>query len=770
MISLLFRRIFAISLLILLADANSYAQWKNIAPGLLPHYYKAWEGSIAYSEGRIIAGLDGSIGISSDDGATWQLMPLPSTNTDGVIDLDIYKGKYVTMVTTNAGLFVSTDGGLTWRNTNFQRCRSAKFIGTSQDIVATNGGSKLNISHDLGLTWKAVTPSASFNVEVVQVRKSDNAIFVLEEDNNTNVGILSYSIDDGATWQQTNGTLYFDCHDFALDACNDTVISVVNESTALPAPDGLGHIFNSYDGGQTFNSTLSKTTNYFCGSIISTPLGILYAQTLAQDGIVRSSDQGMTWNIIGGPSGISDGRLICNKNDTTIFAVDKDGSIWTTDNGGGNSVSIKPNGFLTVTPKIIFLNDTIYCYDSIVHSLALHRSGCYPPSISQLSILGQDSISYSVGSVTFDSLQIIFNSLKPGKNNSLLVITTDNGLIDTIVLNGFNASIPFTFSSTPLNLFTSDSIFICDPPKKETLTLNTNGCLPKIVAQNITGLHAADYTFIRQISDPLRSLDSTIISFTPSDSGVRNAVYEMTLGNGTIISVPLQGFGITPHPLTLSIPNKSTDTIGGSVNVPITINGLDHAEDIDLVLHYNNELTYHGSYSLANVQLDIPTEEWAGRSKLYIAQAKPNSILGYAKFDVFNDSLMKSYLTFDSVTVLTMRDPCQYILPASVTSIITPPSGCGIETLSRFMHEGTMPQFSLSPNPTSGEISIISSANLGEVSVAVYDMLGVKQNLYSLSLSNNSVAKFMITARNGVYNVHVSSQTRAWDLRVVVNR
>ncbi len=188
-------------------------------------------------------------------------------------------------------------------------------------------------------------------------------------------------------------------------------------------------------------------------------------------------------------------------------------------------------------------------------------------------------------------------------------------------------------------------------------------------------------------------------------------------------------------------------------------------------MHYDKELTYHGSYSPANVQLDIPGEGWSGRSKLHIAQAKPDIVLGYARFDVFNDSLTPQFhVTFDSVTVLTAVAPCQYILPASVTSTITPPSGCSIQTLSRFMHDGTLPQLSIIPNPTSGNISITSTSDLGEVSVAVYDMLGVKRSVGSLSLGKNSPAKLMLPVGNGVYDVRVSSAEKNWDLRVVVSK
>ncbi len=236
------------------------------------------------------------------------------------------------------------------------------------------------------------------------------------------------------------------------------------------------------------------------------------------------------------------------------------------------------------------------------------------------------------------------------------------------------------------------------------------------------------------------------------------------------MNIPLQGFGIDPHQLVLTTNDQTTNTIGGTVDVPITIGGLDHDEDVDLVMHYNNELTYQGSYSPANIQMDIPGSQWSGRSKLHITQVKPNTIAGFARFDVFNDSLSKSQVRFDSVTVPTAVVPCQYIIPEFATSTITPPFNCGADIISRFLHNGTVPQLSINPNPTSGEVLISATQKLGEVSVDVYDMLGIKRSAGTLSLGKNSPAKFILPEVNGVYNLRIRSAEKSWDLRVIVSR
>jgi hypothetical protein len=160
----------------------------------------------------------------------------------------------------------------------------------------------------------------------------------------------------------------------------------------------------------------------------------------------------------------------------------------------------------------------------------------------------------------------------------------------------------------------------------------------------------------------------------------------------------------------------------------------------------------------------------AGKIEATYYSATNGKILGYAQFEVFPDSLtQKFHVTFDSVSVLTAKAPCQYVLPAAVTSTITPPSGCGVETLTRFMLDGTVPQLSIIPNPTSGDISISSTRDLGNASIVIYNMLGVKQSNLNLPIGKNTPAKITMPLANGVYNLRVNYGSRAVDLRVVVN-
>ena len=460
--------------------------------------------------------------------------------------------------------------------------------------------------------------------------------------------------------------------------------------------------------------------------------------------------------------------------DNVVFTIDTDGSIWKTINSAGDSLTLFPAvGTFTIGPDSLFTLDTIGCGASVIRQLALTRRGCAPPSISGWNIIGADSICYQAGNLTPGFLDVTFFSKHTGKNAASLIIFFNDGSTDTISLGGYNNTLPFTYSVVPQNLFSGDSIYVCSA-KTEKFILRTGGCLPKIVSQTFTGANPNDYHFTRQIPNLLNNPDTAIISFTPGNNGARNAICQLTFDNGVIINIPLEGFGVAPQPLSIVSADQSTDTIGGTIYVPITINGLEGAEDIELIVHYDGKLLYRGSYSLFNSLLDFPSAGILGRSKLRIAKAMSGKILGYATFDVFSDSLQPNFsVTFDSISVLTQKAPCQYLLPVlPVTSIITPPlySACGTRTLIHFMLDSSMPKFSVSPNPSSGDISIISARDEGEVHIAVFDMIGTKRSESNATLKKNTPTKVTLPTVNGIYNLRVHSEGMDWDLRVVVSR
>jgi len=217
----------------------------------------------------------------------------------------------------------------------------------------------------------------------------------------------------------------------------------------------------------------------------------------------------------------------------------------------------------------------------------------------------------------------------------------------------------------------------------------------------------------------------------------------------------------------LQTADQKTDTLGGTVAVPISVNGLMRPQDVEMAIHYNTQLIYKGTFSLANVKLDIPFESWSGRSKIHIPEANSATVLAYAYFDVFSDS-QKITVSFDSLRAAITS--CSNLLSTSATSVITPLSGCGIVTVNSFLRDSSFPGLTMFPNPASGDIALISSADLGEVNIVIYDMLGIKQSEKIMTIRKNSPAKLSLPDANGVYHVMVNTRSKIYNLRVVVQK
>jgi hypothetical protein len=233
------------------------------------------------------------------------------------------------------------------------------------------------------------------------------------------------------------------------------------------------------------------------------------------------------------------------------------------------------------------------------------------------------------------------------------------------------------------------------------------------------------------------------------------------------------GVGLAKHilSLTASSSNEKTDTIGGAVNVPITINGLARPENVDVVLHYPlPDLQYVGSFDPAGTHVDVPGQQWPGRSLLSIMNAEPNAVAAYARFDVFSDTDYDPVVTFDSLDVLTAIAPCEYSIPPAITDTIVPLEGCGIQMLSEWLHFGQLPLFSIIPNPTSGAVELNSSLNLGDAQIQVYDVLGTERGEYPVTLQQNVPAAVTLPFENGLYFLRIVSAEGEAHATVIINK
>ncbi len=801
-----------------------------------PDSGKTWKRSMAFPADSIsdiafydrlhglVATLNNGFFITIDGGITW-FQKFPKNN---VVKVG-YDGSNsaILALTIDALLYFSPDGGITWENSSPDAGPAHSFaVATDRTIYASgftavSGG--VTVSKDFGQSWLSTSGSYNGDSWSIAVDSCDpELLYVANEESqevNDNTSNFYRSSDGGQSWQIT------DSH---TKPYLSGAMSTTADGIFLGARDGSG-IHRSMDRGLTWKNiggpnlapdtrnlatiddniilaadtagNIWLTTNGGGDSVQSAPRGALTlspTQIFSTDTLACVPIQRSIQIIRSGclaPHLIS---AIISGLDSASYQIDSVGndSIYLTlfpqkigaKNGmligqsdDGTFDTVQLSGFISpfvgtisYSSDSLFTNDTVHC-DSLTLGVHLSASGCRPPGTVNVVIAGPDAGSYHIADSTSDSIAVIWTSQKPGAQTAWLVFQLSNGSNDSVALGGFSTSTPLLLSDTPHTLFSSDSLYVaCDPATPSMIWIYDTACLwPNVSSEQIVGANAADYTISAPMKSPIVSSDSVLILFQPKDTGIRIAFYQLTLNDGTIISIPLSGVGLAKHTLSLvaSSTTEQTDTIGGEVNVPITINGLARPEQVEIVLHYPlPDLDYAGSFDPTGTKVDVPGEQWPGRSLLRISNAEPGAVAAYARFNVFSDTDYQPVVTFDSLNVTTAIAPCEYSAPPAVTSTIIPDEGCGIQMLSQWIHLGKPPLISAAPNPTSGDVILNASADFGVSQIKVYDLLGMERGQYQITLHKNVPASLLLPYESGLYFLRIVSAEGDEHLSVMIER
>jgi len=332
------RIIVCFTLLIALSSvAGLRAQWTQSVPNLVgPEEQRI--GSICFSNGVVWAGATNTLFSSTDSGRTWnQSQSFPA---EEISDIAFYDSLNGIIGTFQSGVFQTQDGGVTWSNV-IQSNGSATynrvaFNGSANVMhVLENNTSILNTSTDGGSTWQL----QSFGSEGMTFAiGADKTIYVLSAGNGT---WINYSTDFGVNWSQ-NGNINpdGDSQGLAADSCDTHRLYLVNENTRTRNPNTT-KIDVTPDAGQTWQTNSSHPLDYYSGSIANTSQ-VLYVTTVPTSGtgVLRSTDDGASWQDIGGPTTCFDTRSIALANNNIIFVLDSNGTVWSTLNSGGNKLDL----------------------------------------------------------------------------------------------------------------------------------------------------------------------------------------------------------------------------------------------------------------------------------------------------------------------------------------------------------------------------------------------------------------------------------------------
>src|SRR6266540_2505797 len=284
MVCLSIKRLFSVAASLLLAlTSAANAQWQQVGPPSFTSQSSQAGCATTYCDGVIWAGGH-SLWSSTDLSVTWQqssTFPLLSSTIYGICFFDRNTG----YVLADGGAYMTRNGGKQWTFVPVTSSRWGAF-GSTADTFYVSGFAALKVMVN-GVMANSRPGSAAISPIVTR----QGTVFYLDDN------ALYRSNDGGITWKKgTHADI--DCNAIALDSFDPNMIYLVNEEIYVPTDDVAG-IYVSNDLGSTWSRKNPKAPNYYCGNLATSSYA-LYTQT--QDGIIRSTDKGDSWSIIGGPN------------------------------------------------------------------------------------------------------------------------------------------------------------------------------------------------------------------------------------------------------------------------------------------------------------------------------------------------------------------------------------------------------------------------------------------------------------------------------------
>jgi hypothetical protein len=257
---------------------------------------------------NIYASTYGASGIfkSSNGGNSWTAI---NNGLSGLDITDIISVGSVVLESDDYNTKKSINQGANWLIVSGYNTNKASFA-KKDSLVFARGESNITKSVDYGNTWANVY-GLQFNqiFGKVGIYVQDSTIYAAGENFDL---LISHNL--GTTWANTGI--------FTSGGGSDNVHSITCIDTVVFASNVGDGICKSNDKGLTWN-LLANSSNLFCGTMIKDSTALLI-QSFGVGGILRSTDMGASWTTIFNKSNVRSISII----NTEIFVGTEDGQIW----------------------------------------------------------------------------------------------------------------------------------------------------------------------------------------------------------------------------------------------------------------------------------------------------------------------------------------------------------------------------------------------------------------------------------------------------------
>jgi len=581
-----------------LSSASSAQQhWKFIFKlptlGSSASFYSPDVGCIG--TGNYPGGYPAQIYYTTDGGRTWTRSLMPNMVLFGQVTDIYYADRWTVWATVRektehgwSGLYKSIDGGKTWRLW-FQVVFPVSVRQTPNGLIYyTDRYSGVSVSTDGGYTFGLVAPSGgSLGLDFLD---NNNGIESSEGLPGPG-GAPTYIFTNGITW-----TPYDIPHEawtaFADIATKQFFIASERDDNFPGTNSG---VFSTSDNGKTFLTRWTSDGDAITGGIAGAKWcrSIIYVQGQGShinkngvQGLMRSTDGGITWIKIGGPSNYNDKRFAVTGKGAVVYAFDSSGGVWKTTDGGDGTISASALGFVSLVPLSPVLLAAKLC-DSAEYSIGLRYSDCDSLIVSRVSFLDD-----TIGELTTPNAPKYF-----GKNNvtDTLVIRLNPKIIHAAFTEKIRITLRQPDGTTQDTIFTilvqglappDEPIIaeagasgmidfgtgsICGGDSVRTITVINSGCAPISIASLITD----GPPFILLSSFQPFTLDpgisrQVLVEFKPSTIGALTGKLTLMTANATFITTLTASGKAGERGYSLSQPFL-TSTICDSAEANITL-------------------------------------------------------------------------------------------------------------------------------------------------------------------------------------------------------